>query len=147
MISVEPSVIESYVRTGKVRIVFRDVLNHGERSIRASEAAACAGEQDRFWEMHGILFEGQSDLYATPSDGEALVDTLKRFAASIEGLDEANFTGCLAGRRTKNQIEAADREQRARGIRSQPIFKIGDRRYLGLPSFEAIASVLDGALQ
>ncbi|NJM41142.1 MAG: thioredoxin domain-containing protein [Anaerolineae bacterium] len=48
MLTTEPEIIERYVRTGQLKLVFRDVLNHGERSERASEAAACAGRQGKF---------------------------------------------------------------------------------------------------
>lgn len=145
MLVVEPGIVEQYVRPGKVRLVFRDVLNHGERSERASEAAACAGRQGRFWQMHKWLFENQDAVWATSNDG--LVDLMLGFAAQLEGLDQAAFAQCLNDRLTLPTLQAADAEQRARGITSQPIFEIGPQRLVGLPSFDALAAVIEEALK
>lgn len=144
MLTVEPRIIESYVRPGVVRLVFRDVLNHGERSERASEAAASAGRQGQFWAMHAILFEEQGTVEDTPN--AQLVALMRRFAATLPGLDQAAFARSLDERATLAAIKAADAEQRKRGISSQPIFEIGERRLLGLQSFEAMQRAIDAAL-
>ncbi len=145
MLAVEPEIVEQYVRPGKVRLVFRDVLNHGERSERASEAAACAGQQGRFWQMHALLFENQDSVWATANDG--LVGLMLNFAAQLEGLDQAALAQCLNDRITLPALQAADAEQRARGITSQPIFEIGAQRLVGLQSFDALAAVIEEALK
>lgn len=133
--------IERYVRSGQVKLVFRDVLNHGERSLRASEAAACAGRQGRFWHMHEILFQRQPEVER--ASGTALVALMRQFAAEIPDLDQAAFSSCLTGHETLAGLQAADAEQRARGIRSQPIFEIGPRRLLGYQSLESIGAAID----
>jgi protein-disulfide isomerase len=48
-----PQLASEYVETGKVKYVFRDYpLNFHKNAFKAAEAAHCAGEQDKFWEMH-----------------------------------------------------------------------------------------------
>jgi protein-disulfide isomerase len=143
-LTVEPELIECYVRSGVVRLVFRDVLNHGDRSRRASEAAACAGAQEHFWAMHRLLFERQDALWSAAPD--ALPDLLVGYAGEIAGLGVEQFGACLIGRETLAQLEAADAEQRARGIVSQPIFEVGDARLVGLQSVEALSAAIDAAL-
>ena len=138
---VEPSIIESYVRPGQVKLVFRDVLNHGERSLRASEAAACAGRQGQFWQMHNLLFENQSAIRGTGNAG--LIDLMLGFAAQLEGLDQTAFTQCLDDGATLAALQAADAEQRTRGITVQPIFEIGERRIIGSQAFETFAAAID----
>ena len=145
MLAIEPEIVENYVRSGKVRLVFRDVLNHGERSQRASEAAACAGQQGYFWEMHGLLFESQNVVWAT--DSSDLVALMTRFGGSIEGLDQDSFSQCLNDRSPEEQLKAADSEQRSRGITSQPIFEIGSQRLFGSQSFETMSTVIEEALK
>lgn len=145
MLAVEPELVEQYVRPGKVQLVFRDVLNHGERSERASETAACAGRQGRFWPMHKVLFENQDAVWGTSNAG--LVDLMLGFAAQLEGLDQAAFDQCLNDRATLPALQAADAEQRARGIASQPIFEIGAQRLVGLQSFDALAAVIEETLK
>lgn len=144
MLAVEPQVIDEYVRTGQVKLVFRDVLNHGERSERASEAAACAARQGYFWEMHAVLFENQADTWAT--SGEGLVELMLNFGDDIEGLDDSAFARCLDERSTLESLRAADAEQRSRGITSQPIFEINEQRLFGLQPFETLSAYIQEAL-
>lgn len=137
-------VIDEYVRTGQVKLVFRDVLNHSERSERASEAAACAGQQGYFWEMHAILFENQGDIWAT--SGAGLLELMLNFGDRIEGLDLSAYTRCLDERSTLEALRAADAEQRSRGITSQPIFEINDQRLFGLQDFATMSAYIQEAL-
>jgi protein-disulfide isomerase len=93
VLAVKPALVERYVETGQLRLVFRAVLNHGEHSRRASEAAMCAGRQGRFWAMHDLLFERQRELWrASPGDLPAL---LGRWSPEVPGLDSRRFAACL----------------------------------------------------
>jgi len=145
VLTVEPQVVERYVRPGTAKLVFRDVLNHGERSERASEAAASAGRQGQFWTMHALLFEEQPTVEQTQT--AQLVPLLRRYAATLPDLDQAAFARSMDERATLAAIKAADAEQRKRGITSQPIFEIGTRRLLGLQSLEAIGRAIEEAAQ
>ena len=148
MLTVEPSVIETYVRPGRVRLIFRDVLNHGERSQRTSEAAVCAGQQERFWHLHEILFARQDVTERTAP--AQLVPLIQQWVKEIEGLDHAAFGACLSARVPLRSIQAADAAQRRQGITSQPIFDIGPtagggtpRRLFGFQSLQQISAVVD----
>ena len=145
MLTVEPEVIEAYVRTGKVQLVFRDVLNHGERSERTSEAAASAGRQGQFWPMHALLFEEQAAVERV--DGDALLKLMLDFGAKLPGLDRAAFERSMNARMPLAALKAADAEQRRRGITSQPIFEIGTQRLAGLQSFEVMQRAIEAALK
>jgi protein-disulfide isomerase len=145
VLTVEPQVIEQYVRPGKVQLVFRNVLSFGERSERSGEAAASAGQQGQFWQMHKILFEEQSAI--SSKSGGALVTIMKDFAARLPGLDQAAFAKSMDERATLAALKAADAEQRRRGITSQPIFEIGQQRLLGYQSFEVLQRAIEAALK
>ena len=70
----------------KVRILFRHfpLQNHPQAS-KAAEAASCADEQGKFWEMHDRLFQSQTKLQVTD---------LKQHAADL-GLKGEEFSACL----------------------------------------------------
>jgi protein-disulfide isomerase len=146
VLTVEPQLIETYVRTGKLKLVFRDVLNHGDRSDRASEAAACAGRQGKFWEMHAVLFETMSDTWGASTSAE-LITLMKKHAASVDGLNSDAFAQCMDQRESIAQLQAADAEQRTRGIQVQPIFEIGAERLVGNRSFDVFAALIDQRLK
>ena len=48
---------QDYVKTGKVRIVYKNLPGHGQESVDAATAALCAGDQGKFWEFHDQLYE------------------------------------------------------------------------------------------
>src|SRR5512138_2034855 len=61
--SVEPLIIKNLVNTGKARYVFHNypflddrVAASGGESDQAANAAMCANEQGKFWEMHATLY-------------------------------------------------------------------------------------------
>ena len=155
MLLVEPEVIEKYVRPGRARLVFRDVLNHGERSQRTAEAAVCAGQQQsaHFWRMHELLFARQDVTERTAP--AQLVPLLQQWGAEIEGLDRAAFGTCLSARAPLQSLQAVDAAQRRQGITSQPIFEIGPtglgsaggapapRRLFGSQSLQQISAAID----
>ena len=72
---------------GKLKIVYRDFpLGFHDRAIPAAIAANCAGEQDKYWDMHGVLMENQTKL----SDSD-----LAGFAQGV-GVDMDKWTACLS---------------------------------------------------
>jgi len=121
----------------KVRIVFKDfpLPNHAEAG-KAAEAAHCAGEQRKYWEMHDAMFANQRNLH---------VPTLKQAARSL-GLDGAAFDRCLdAGKHAANV--RADYELGERmGVNSTPTFYINGRALVGAQPFDAFKLIIDEEL-
>ncbi len=140
MLAVEPDIIENYVRPGRVRLVFRPVLNHGERSLRTSEAAFCAAQQDQFRPMHQLLFERQDALWGV--EGAALRDLMGQYAAELQ-LDLPAFNACMDAGDMQALVQALDAEQRSRGITMQPVFEINGQRLVGFQSFDVFQRVID----
>jgi protein-disulfide isomerase len=140
VLTVEPELVETYVATGQVLYVFRPVLNHGDRSLRTSEAAACAAEQGRFWAMHRLLFERQDEVWATDEAGLA---ALMSDYAVVAGLDPAAFAACVEAGEALALVQALNAEQRERGIRAQPIFEIGDTRLVGSQPFSVFQRLIE----
>jgi protein-disulfide isomerase len=114
-----PQIEANDVRTGKVRYVFRDFpidsLHPG--SIRAHEAAHCAIEQQKFWEIHSRLFS------APGTHTDAALDA----AASAAGLKMDDFRACLASGRTTAGIRESVAAVTQLGATGTPTFFIGVR--------------------
>ena len=52
-----PDIKKNYVDTGKIRVVFKNFpLNFHPNAQKAAEAAECASDQGKFWEMHDKIF-------------------------------------------------------------------------------------------
>lgn len=122
----------------KVRFVFRHFpLDFHAQAQKAGEAAACAGEQGRFWEMHDALWANTSKLG---------VPDLKAHAAGL-GLDGAAFDKCLdsgAHAATLAKDEAAGRTY---GVSGTPAFFVNGRPLVGAQPFEAFQQVIDDELR
>jgi protein-disulfide isomerase len=70
-----PKLLKDYVDIGKIKYVWRDYpLDFHRNAQKAAEAARCASEQGRFWEMHDRLFANPQTIGATdlPKHAEAL---------------------------------------------------------------------------
>ena len=58
---VYPLIAENYIKTGKIKYFFRDLpAPRDTNAFLKAQAARCAGEQGKFWEMHDWLFANQS---------------------------------------------------------------------------------------
>src|SRR2546426_8942793 len=106
-----------YVDTGKVRYVFRDfpLDQLHPQARKAAEAAHCAGEQRKYWEMHDTLYRNQRALQ---------VEHLKEFALELS-LNGNAFNTCLDGGRhpaTVSQHHAAGSRP---GVTRTPAFLVG----------------------
>lgn len=112
-------IVRRYVKTGKAQLVFHDFpLSFHSHAPKASEAAHCAGEQGRFWEMHDTLFAEQETWVNNPS-----VDTFASLAQQA-GADPATFTRCLEQGKFAEKIVKAVQEGQQAGIRATPSFVV-----------------------
>ena len=111
-----PALKRLYIDTGKVRYVFRDFpldQIHPE-ARKAAEAAHCAGDQDRYWEMHDRLFQNQRAL---------AVAELQEHARQL-GLDGAAFDDCLASSRHAARVAKGLADGTAAGVQGTPGFVV-----------------------
>ena len=121
-----PRVFDDYIKTGRVRLYYRDMpLPFHEHAIPAARAARCAGAQGKFWEMHDSLF---IDKVANPgsngrSAGLATGDIDER-AAKL-GLDAAKLDACMASTRFADVIKRNSEEAAKMNIEGTPTFVIG----------------------
>jgi len=122
----------------KVQLVFRHFpLNFHAEAQKASEAALCAGDQEKFWEMHDIMFEEQSTLK---------VADLKDKAKRLE-LDEAAFAECLDSGKHADQVAADMQAGVVAGVSGTPAMFINGRFLSGAQPYENIAAIIDEELK
>jgi protein-disulfide isomerase len=111
-----PKLKAEFIDTGKVRWVVRDMpLGFHKNARKAAQAAHCAGEQDRFWEMRSVLFANAKQLEE---------ENLPKYAETI-GLDAAAFKSCLASDRHLAGIDQSSRDAGSVQITGTPTFVVG----------------------
>ena len=112
---VYPQIRDNFVKTGKVRYIFKNLPLRNHRLAKAAaNGAECAGDQGRFWEMHNQLFANQQTL------GE---DYLLAHAESI-GIDQSQFRACMSGR-GKGTIDRDLKDAERLKVTGTPTFLIG----------------------
>ncbi|MCA1585662.1 MAG: thioredoxin domain-containing protein [Acidobacteria bacterium] len=121
----------------KIRFVFKDfpLPNHAE-APKASEAAHCANDQGKYWEMHDRLFANQQAL---------AVPALKQHAAAL-GLDAATFDRCLDSNKYADIVQADLEEGQKLGIQSTPTLYINGRPVVGAQPYEYFVTVIEEEL-
>ncbi|MBN1385935.1 thioredoxin domain-containing protein [Candidatus Woesearchaeota archaeon] len=130
-------IMDNYVKTGKVKYVFRDFpLSFHQNAQKAAEAAECAGEQDMYWEMHDKLFE---------SGVTGGVDSFKQYAADI-GLDTDDFNSCLDSGKMAAETAKDMQDGQAAGIRGTPGFIINGKLLSGAQPYTAFEAAINEAL-
>ena len=121
----------------KVALVFRDFpLSFHNRAQKAAEAAGCAGEQGKFWEMHDKMFANQRALEP------ANLDT---YATEI-GLDMTKFKACLDSGQRAPEVAADMKAGQAVGVTGTPAAFVNGRFVNGAQPYEAFAKIIDDEL-
>ncbi len=121
----------------RIRFVYRHYpLPNHPNARPAAEAAACAGEQDKFWQYHDRLFADPTKL--TDPD-------LKRHAAEL-GLNTGQFNGCLDSHKLKAKVDTDLKAGEEAGVNGTPAFFINGRVLSGAQPFEAFKKIIDEEL-
>lgn len=111
-----PKLKREYIDTGKLRYIARDLpLAIHAAAAPAAEAAHCAADQGKFWDMHAALLGGPADLAG---------GGIERRAHAV-GLDMTRFDECLARRKYAAVIASHEQEADAAGIDGTPGFVVG----------------------
>jgi protein-disulfide isomerase len=135
-----PQLERDYIRSGKVRWVF---INFPLTSIHAhasaaAELAVCAGQQNRFWRVHDLLFEHQEVWAPLKEPGPFFVSL-----ADSAGLSKKVLLACLQSPETRNSVKA-DAEGAARaGATSTPTFYIEGGLLEGAQPLAVFRQILD----
>ncbi|OGI12695.1 hypothetical protein A3K64_03935 [Candidatus Micrarchaeota archaeon RBG_16_36_9] len=135
-----PSIIDQYVNTGKVKLVFRDFPVHPTSGMVAL-AASCAKEQDKYWEYHQLLFENYNALSETD---------MIRYASDLN-LNLTMFSQCLDSKKYESEIENDLADGRSLGVSGTPTFFIGNdavgyEKIVGAQSFSVFKQIIDSKI-
>jgi len=123
----------------KIRVVWRNfpLTSIHPYAQKAAEAAECAGDQGKFWEMHEKIFANQSAL---------TVDDLKSYAAGL-GLNTASFNDCLDSGKNVAKIAKQQQEAEAAGISGTPGTFVGTQLVKGAYPLATFTAIIDELLK
>jgi protein-disulfide isomerase len=135
------AIIEDYVRSGEVRIVFRNFPILGDGSVAAANAGMCAAEQDLFWPYANILFANQT--------GDRNRDFTERklltFAEAVEA-DVELFERCFDDYAYEDQVRQDLVRGAEAGFNSTPSFLINGEPLVGVQPYSVFQQTIEAAL-
>jgi protein-disulfide isomerase len=147
--STQPLIIENLVATGKARYVFHNFpfidgngVGGGE-SDQAANAAMCANEQDKFWDMQSILYANWNG----ENQGNLSDRRLQAMAESV-GLDMNAFNACFNANKFKAKIQADFDKGQSLGVNGTPtVFVNGTQvgQAGKIASYDEIAQAVNAA--
>jgi len=139
----EQQLIDAYIATGKVYFEYHSFGEFiGPESGRAAEAAYCAGDQSKFWDMHDLLFANQ----AAENSGAFTDKRLTAFAAKL-GLDAGKFSDCFTSGKYATQVAKDGADGNLAGVKATPSFVINGKLLEGAQPFTAFQTEIDALLK
>jgi len=146
-----PLILEQYIETGKVKLVFRDfpIQSIHPNALPASIAAECANEQGKFREMHDMLFDNQNQW-----NKQKTVDALSlfsKYATEIQ-LEQKTFDSCLTSGKYIDEIRKDLDDGRNYGVSGTPGFFVGNEKIgfvelKGAQPFDSFKKIIDAQLE
>ncbi|MFB5620617.1 MAG: DsbA family protein [Nitrosopumilus sp.] len=110
---------EDFIKTGKVKLVFKDFPLNGPDSLLAAEAAYCAQDQEKYWQYHDELYknwEGERTGWITR-------ESLDRFGITVN-LNLIEFNKCLDEQKYHEKVIALHNFGKEIGIDATPSFLV-----------------------
>ncbi|HEY4954256.1 MAG TPA: thioredoxin domain-containing protein [Gemmatimonadaceae bacterium] len=139
----EPDLNKRIIETGLATLTYYDFpLPQHRNSQSASNAAACADEQGKFWPMHDQLFDAQDKWNTEATDNPKPM--FMSYAAAV-GLDAAKFEACYDARKFQKRIDANLAEGLRRHVNSTPTFVIAGKTYANAMSYDELKAIVDSA--
>jgi protein-disulfide isomerase len=136
-----PQLLRDYIASGQVALTFVPNAILGDESLASAEAAYCAGDQGKFWQMHNTLFANQDG----ENKGAFSSKQLEAMAKKI-GLDEAQFSSCMDAKTHAGTVQNDHAAAVQDGISSVPTFVINNGEPLGWDSWDSLKAEIDAAL-
>ena len=130
----QPRLYEEYVKTGRARHVFihYPIAQLHPDAHRSHEAASCAADQGKFWDLHMRLF-----------DSPVKTDDQLNSLAQSAGLDMTAFRACLESGKHAQAIQDSVARIQKLNISGTPMFLVGRTPAGSQPM--TVARIVEGA--
>lgn len=111
-----PEIKKNYIDTGKVRFFSKDLpLDFHSNAMRAAQAARCAGDQNKFWELRDMMGKNPDKLD---------IDHIVGFADELK-IDSKALRACVESGKYKEKVQNDVLEAMKVGANGTPTFVVG----------------------
>ena len=158
-IGAEKQIIDTYVKTGKAKFVFKpltfvdssDGNAEPRESYLSASAATCAQEQGAFWDMYDLIYQTEANEVAKGISSENNGNLTMSFftnAAKQMGLDANQFSSCVTSDKYASQIATYSNDAQLampEGISTPAVF-INGQKVTGARDFSVYKNIIDSIL-
>ncbi len=128
-----PYIIENYVDTGLVKVVFRDYpLSSHQYAHITAEAAECAGDYDLYWDYHDLLIANSEEW--ENYDGNYF-ELFSEYAAGL-GIDYDEYYACISSGKHYDEVNADAEDGWNAGVGGTPSCFINGKMVVGALPYE-----------
>ena len=113
------TIYDNFIKTGKVKLIFKDFPLNGPDSLLAAQAAYCAEDQEKYWEYHNELYKN----WAGEKTGWITRESLDGFATTVN-LDLGEFNACLDEGKYQDKVNKLHEFGKEIGIDATPSFLV-----------------------
>jgi protein-disulfide isomerase len=129
----------------QIRFVYRNLpLSFHQNAQMSAEAALCAGDQNKYWEMHDVLFSNQASL--NNAEGTKLDQAAYNGYAEGLGLDVPTFETCMTSHKFAQFIDDDMAFSQNLGVQSTPTFFINGLAIVGAQPLANFKELIDKEL-
>ncbi|MDU7193422.1 DsbA family protein [Lawsonella clevelandensis] len=142
MEQVEPELVDKYVRTGKLRIEFRNMVLFDQPSLLGARAVIAAAQQGKGYAL-------MQKIYSTmphKGHGEITVPLVRKWAEELQLKDIDHFMKDAQSTKFDAQIAEGKQEAHSMGFQSVPAFLINGYPVLGARDTQTYIDIIESAL-
>ncbi len=141
----EPLLRENYIKTGKIKMAFRNFQFLGAESVAAAQAAECAKDQGKFWSYHDALYQAEMND-GRENSGNLNRDLFSKIAQTL-GLGLTPFLSCYDSGKYKDQVKKDIADAQAIGVDSTPVVFVNDQEVKGALPYSQFQGLIENALK
>jgi protein-disulfide isomerase len=140
-VNVLPKLKESYIDTGKARLVYRD-FPLDRLALSGSMMARCAG-RDRYFAFIDTMYKKQASWRAAKDQLKALARI-----CLLGGISQTDFDACMQNKAVEDKVMKMRLDaQNEFAIDSTPSFIINGKKYPGVVDFARFKKILEPLLK
>jgi protein-disulfide isomerase len=113
-----PPLVDKYVRTGQVKLVFRNLTFLGPDSVKAARAAAAMGKQNHLWDFVELFFANQG----REGSGYVTDAFVQKLATAVPGADVGRAMAQRNDAAVSSQLDEAEAEAGRLSVEGTPTF-------------------------
>ncbi|HEX6712419.1 MAG TPA: thioredoxin domain-containing protein [Thermoleophilaceae bacterium] len=115
-----PSIVNRYVKSGKLRVVFQPISFIGSDSVVAAKAVAAASQQNKLFDYASAFYANQGE----ENTGYVTDAFLTKIAKAVPGLNVAKWQSALNTEFGTDILSRAESASKTAGVSSTPTFLV-----------------------